>query len=621
MNEYYSEARKAGNKEVRKAITDGRYPYVAALEYQKEDYLICSKRDVGLIEIPVDLIVGTLTQSRAQMFSYNFLPVAEDGSEFAYKWASVYNYQVEEGISDPIKVYEYRQQFYVVEGNKRVSVAKFMNMSHIPGEVTRVDEKPYDPVYEEFISFFECTSIYDFCFTKKGSYQKLAKLSGMTLEEKWPEDLIKTLIVSLYNFRKTFIKRTKNKDYTCACDAFLIYIEVYGLEGLRRVSEKEIDSNYTKIQKEIETVFDETPISLVDKPQEKSDPLSDIKNIRKIIPLIDNVTHIAFVYESDPMTSASVYNHELGRLLMDERSSDIQTYCYHNGTKETIEEAAKSADVIFTTSPLLYEATYKSAIDHPNVKFYNCSIYQSHASVETYEVRMYEAKFLLGALSAMLADNHRIGYIADVPMYGGIANINAFAIGASMVDPNVKIYLGWKESLDQDWQNQMRYLDIHVFSGPELADFVDYKPEYGIYQLRDDDVLNLASPIINWDVYYEKLIQNYDISNKKPSAKAINEWWGMREGVLDITLSSSLPYTSRKMIKALRHSLKNGTILPFAGELHSQEGLVKEYDKELSIEEIATMNWLNDNIIGVIPHYHELTDTGKALSEISGVKK
>ena len=617
MNENYTEARKAGNKEVKRAIYNGHYPYVSALEYHKEDYLVCAKKDIGLCEIPVDLIAGTLTQSRAQMFSPGFLPIAEEGSEFAYKWATVYNYQIDKGISDPIKVYEFRHLFYVVEGNKRVSVTRYMDISHISAEVTRIEDKDDDGSYARFVSFFDCTGTYDLFFSKPESYELLARQLNRNLQDKWPKEAVRSLIAAFSRFRTFFKKKTKNKDYVLCCDAFLIYIEVYGLERLKSVSEKELESDYLKIQKEVDALYDKDHIALSDKPQ--SDSWDPLRNIRKMIPLMDNGTRIAFIYESDPLRSAAVYNHELGRLLLDERNEDIHTCCYTDGDGKTIEKAAESADVVFTTSPLLYEDTYRSAIKHPNVRFYNCSLYQSHAALKTYDIRMYEAKFLLGALSAMLTENHFLGYIADVPTYGTIADINAFAIGASMIDANVKVYLGWKETLDQDWQNQMRYLNIQVFSGPAMADFVDYSPEYGIYQLSDNDVLNLAAPLVNWDVYYEKLLKNTDKENRQ--GKAINEWWGMREGVLDISLSSSLPYTSRKMITALKNGLINSAIRPFAGELHSQEKVIKQAGEELSIAEIVTMNWLNENIIGIIPEYQELTAIGKAFSEISGVKK
>ena len=57
-----------------------------------------------------------------------------------------------------------------------------------------------------------------------------------------------------------------------------------------------------------------------------------------------------------------------------------------------------------------------------------------HQSVRSYFGKMYEAKFLLGALAASMADNHRIGYHASVFASGALSEINAFAIGASLLD-------------------------------------------------------------------------------------------------------------------------------------------------------------------------------------------
>ena len=43
---------------------------------------------------------------------------------------------------------------------------------------------------------------------------------------------------------------------------------------------------------------------------------------------------------------------------------------------------------------------------------------------------MHEAKFLMGAIAGAMSEHNRLAYIADYPIYGSIANINAFALGA-----------------------------------------------------------------------------------------------------------------------------------------------------------------------------------------------
>ena len=60
------------------------------------------------------------------MFSSGFLPIAEPTSEFAMKWSDLIDSQRAEGLRDPIVVFEYLQRFYVQEGNKRVSVSRYL---------------------------------------------------------------------------------------------------------------------------------------------------------------------------------------------------------------------------------------------------------------------------------------------------------------------------------------------------------------------------------------------------------------------------------------------------------------------------------------------------------------
>lgn len=88
-------------------------------------------------------------------------------------------------------------------------------------------------------------------------------------------------------------------------------------------------------------------------------------------------------------------------------------------------------------------ASVKMAIAHPDVKILNCSLNTSHKYIRTYYARMYEAKFLTGVLAGALATQNKIGYVAQYPVYGTVANINAFALGAKFVNPRTKIYLKW----------------------------------------------------------------------------------------------------------------------------------------------------------------------------------
>ena len=68
----------------------------------------------------------------------------------------------------------------------------------------------------------------------------------------------------------------------------------------------------------------------------------------------------------------------------------------------------------------------------------------------------------------------------------------------------------------------------------------------------------------------------------------------------------------------MRDSICSGFCDPFRGPLYAQNGrLVEEHITDP--EFIISMDWLNENIVGEIPVYTELDETGKATVDIVGV--
>ena len=134
----YDRAKKEGDRAYRRAVMSGQYPYLPALDSMVQNIDKLPVRELGIKEIPLDMIAGTKTVGRQNAFACNFMPLVDRASEFAMKWASLYDSASKEGIRDPIKVYEYMNKFYVEEGNKRVSVSKLIGYVSIPAHVIRI---------------------------------------------------------------------------------------------------------------------------------------------------------------------------------------------------------------------------------------------------------------------------------------------------------------------------------------------------------------------------------------------------------------------------------------------------------------------------------------------------
>ncbi len=644
METDYIAARKLGIREMKQAIAEKRSPYPAVLDDIIGGDGKLAEINVGLMEIPLNMIDGTKTEGRTTAFASNFMPILESDTEFARKWSGLYDSQMEEGIHDPIKAYEYMTRFYVEEGNKRVSVSRFVGASAIHAMVIRVMPKKADTkeyrVYREFLEYFNVNRMYDVIFTEEGSYRKFAACLGQTMDKPWPKEVQEDIKAAYAVFVQVYHHEGERRRMTLADgDAFLTYLNFYPIQSLINEPRPLLENRIDRLWKEFLVDANEDGITLVETPEEirsgKSGFGNTLRGILQQKPRYsrENPLHMAFIYPKTADNSGWIYGHELGRNYIESRFDGVvKTEKFENcGTDEEVRKAidqavANHAEVVFTISPTQMDETLRSAIHYPATKFLNCSINLSHNAVRTYYGRMHEAKFLMGALAASVASNHKIGYVADYPIYGIVAGINAFAIGASIIDPKAKIHLKWSTDKDMNWKREFEDEGVYVISGPDFIRPAQASREYGIYQ-RDMDgrVLNLAAPVWNWGTYYELIAQsilegNWDTARQSSEDRATNYWWGMSAGVIDVILSEKLSYYSRKLVDMFRAGIVSGRLSPFMGELHSQEGLIREESSRgLSNEEIITMSWLNDNVIGSLPRKDELTPEANAAVDVSGV--
>ena len=164
--EEYLLAYKAAQKEYKELLAAGKSPYPAVLDEIRTKGTSDIYIEVGLAEIPAERIVGTKSAGRISAFTPSFLPLLESSTEFARKWMDLCSAHLgEQGIRDPILCYEYLGNFYVQEGNKRVSVLRHFGSPRITGTVLRVmPDKSDDPrivAYYEFLEFYQDSKIYD----------------------------------------------------------------------------------------------------------------------------------------------------------------------------------------------------------------------------------------------------------------------------------------------------------------------------------------------------------------------------------------------------------------------------------------------------------------------------
>ena len=190
--EEYALALRQGQKEYRELSYAGRPAHPAVLDELLDDSVAHTVLDMGTFEIPTERIVGTKSAGRITAFTPSFLPLLGTDSEFAKKWIALCaDHLGAEGIRDPITCYEYLGNFYVQEGNKRVSVLRYFGAPRIPCQVKRVvppvSEDERVKAYYEFIDFYKASRLYTVQYRTTGKYAQLLRYLGKQPDERWTE--------------------------------------------------------------------------------------------------------------------------------------------------------------------------------------------------------------------------------------------------------------------------------------------------------------------------------------------------------------------------------------------------------------------------------------------------
>ena len=630
----YSQALRQAQKEYKELTAAGKSPFPAVLDEILEDNSTDAVQDVGLVEIPADRIIGTKSAGRITAFTASFLPLLSPNSEFSLKWVNLCAAHLgDTGIRDPIVCYEYLGNFYVQEGNKRVSVLRYFDAARIPGTVKRIvpalSDDPRIKAYYEFLEFYKTSKLYTVQFRRPGDYANLQAYLGKAPGEAWEDSDRKTFSAYFHYFRNAFNSCNGKLQDILPEEALLLWLEVHDYRDLGQMSSGDLKKSLAALWPDVLASTQQSEVKVETEPV----PESKGNILTRIISSTPDHLNIAFVHQLDPKSSGWVQGHEEGRKYIEELFGDkitVRSYYGANHAAEAeaaLEQAvADGAQVIFTTAPKLIRATLKLAVTYPKVHFLNCSVDQPYSSVRTYYGRVFEAKFITGAIAGAIAQNDRIGYIGSNPIFGVPASINAFALGAQMTNPRAQIELRW--SCCQGTPQADFFSDgIRVVSNRDVPTqdkmYLEFC-NYGTYLLDDrGGLIPLASPVWVWGKFYEVVIRailSGSWKDDKSNPKAVNYWLGMDSGVIDIKLGDRLPSGVRMLAEILSKDMRTRSLDPFFRKVVAQDGTLKnDGSRHFTPDELLHMDWLVENVVGTIPTFDEIIPDSQSIVRNLGI--
>ena len=628
----YAAALKAGQKCYREAVIKGEYPYPQVLDEILDEHLAAGRQELGVINIPTDAIVGTKSQGRRNAFAANFMPLLPMESEFGMKWVALCDANLSsEGIRDPIRCFEYLGRFYVEEGNKRVSVLKSFDAPTIAGQVTRIlparSEDEEIRIYYEFVDFYRLSKLYRVRFSRPGAYRKLQAALGLELDHVWTEDERRSFLAALSAFERALESAYGEKYPGTSSDVFLLWLQLHSLSEVREMSAKQLAASIAAVMPDARVQSSLQPIDVSTEPEESGKHI-----ISKLVDavLLPGHLNVAFINERPPEQSPWIYAHELGRRKLEAYFGDKLSVLSYNAlegceTDALFDCAVKDgAQMIFATTPTLIGACRKAAAKYPDCKILNCSVSMPFAGVRTYYSRIYESKFISGAVAGAMSRTGRLGYIASSPIYGVPAGINAFALGAQLTNPDAKVLLRWT-CVSRDAISELRALGCDMFSNRDIVTAEQQRDKYGLCSMESDGSLKtVLSPVWDWGEFYIRIVQSvfsgtWDEAGDK-AQKAVNYWWGLKSGVVDVRCAEDIPSSMAALSDIFKRGIISGLIDPFRREIRRQDGsLVCDGSRSLTAEELLNIDWLCDCIEGSIPDFDKLLDMSKPLVRLLGI--
>lgn len=299
---------------------------------------------------------------------------------------------------------------------------------------------------------------------------------------------------------------------------------------------------------------------------------------------------VGVIHIGDPADGAGYsYAHDQGIVAMQEAlglsdSQIVRKLNIADDDSAAIREAmeaciADGCNIIFGTSYGYMDTMDALSKEYPEVIFSHGTGYKSNeTNFNNYFGRIYQARYLAGVAAGLKTTTNKLGYVAayGTELAETCSGINAFALGAQSVNPDIEVYVKTLNSW-YDPQNETAYAEALIDMGCDvIAQHCDTaNPQiaaetanvfgcgYNSDMTAEAPKAHLTAPVWNWGVYYTTATE---AAMNGKWAEFGNYYAGIKEGFVDISpLSDNCAETTQQKIDAVKALFNEGTWDVFSG--------------------------------------------------------
>ena len=297
----------------------------------------------------------------------------------------------------------------------------------------------------------------------------------------------------------------------------------------------------------------------------------------------------AWVYVGPVGDAGWSFAHDLGRKAVEAHFGDkVQTTFVESVPEGADAErvirdlAAQGNKIIFATSFGYMEPMLKVAQEFPDVKFEHATGYKTAPNMRIYDASFYQDAYMAGIIAAHMTKTGTLGFVGSFPIPEVLRNINAYALGAQSVKPDIKLKVVWVNSwFDPPKETEAAQSLINqgadvLLQNTDSTAVLQTAEKNGKYAFGWDSDMSsfgpkahLASAVVNWGPYYIQAVQEV-LDGTWHTKRTV---WGVKEDLNDlIKIADVVPEAAKKKVEEVKAGLKSGEFEVFTGPIVDNTG-------------------------------------------------
>ena len=281
---------------------------------------------------------------------------------------------------------------------------------------------------------------------------------------------------------------------------------------------------------------------------------------------------------------------------------------------------ARKHDIVFATSFGYMDHMLKVADKNKDTVFMHATGFKGNdTNMDNYVCHSFQARYLTGIAAGMLTKTNKIGVVGSHPIPEIIRNINAIALGAQTVNPDIEVNIVWINSwfdppkdMDAakallDAGNDILYTTTDSPSVVSLAQRA-WKTGKEVWSMGNDAPMGSNGPdryitgmMFNWNVLYKHILDQLTQGKLKMNQR----WaWGLQENCVGLSpWGKNVPGDVVNKVETVKMEWINdnmGTYYPFDQGITKQDGSKVEAGV-INRPELETMQYFVKGVASPFP--------------------